>query len=34
LYLGSRRDVEDVYANVGIAVGVFGLLAAIGLFLF
>jgi hypothetical protein len=33
LYLDSRGDVSDGYANAGIAIGVVGLLAAVGLFL-
>lgn len=33
LYLDSRGDVADGYANAGIAIGVIGSLAAIGLFL-
>jgi hypothetical protein len=31
LYLGTRNDVENVYADAGIALGVGGLLAASGL---
>jgi hypothetical protein len=34
LYLDSWEDVADGYANAGIAIGILGLLAAIGLFLF